>query len=370
MRRLLASVGASVLVLGGFLLVVGPARLVGQLAGVRIGVFALGLVAVLVALGLWSEASRRLFAAFDTPIPRRRAFLAYCAGAFGKQVLPMGNAGGPAIMAYAFDREAGLGYGRALAVVVIAEFLSLAASVLLGAAGLAVLLSGDASPPELRWVGVGVALVAATLVALVVVVWYRRRHVEMTVAGVARLVRPIAGRLSPRLGDRLRPERITATLRGHYATVDAVTADRRALLWAFLLTQLGWAAFALPLYTGALALGLHLPLALVAFLVPTAGLATVVPLPGGLGGVEVALAGLLTALAGIDLAVAGAVVVLYRLCSFWFFVMIGGIGASMAAVGVGELPAPLEESPPVPGDARADRRGGDGEAGIRPEDPR
>lgn len=102
--------------------------------------------------------------------------------------------------------------------------------------------------------------------------------------------------------------------------------------------------FAVPLYTGALALGVRVPLALVLFLVPVAGLATVVPLPGGLGGFEVALAGLLAALAAVDLTSAGAVVILYRLCSFWFFVLVGGIAASMSAVGVRELAAPLDPS--------------------------
>ena len=41
------------------------------------------------------------------------------------------NAGGPAVMAYAFDREVGLGYGRSLAIIVVAEFLSLVSSLVL-----------------------------------------------------------------------------------------------------------------------------------------------------------------------------------------------------------------------------------------------
>jgi uncharacterized protein (TIRG00374 family) len=347
MRRLLVSVGASVAVLVGFLFVLGPSRLADQLAGAHVGVFALGLVAVVAALGCWSEASRRLFAAFGTPISRRRAFVAYGAGAFGKQVLPMGNAGGPAVMAYAFDRETDLGYSRTLAVIVVAEFLSLVASLVLGVAGIALLVSFGSAGSGLRWIGLGVLLIAAVLTALSVVVWYRRRHVAMAVDGIARLVCPVVGRLSSRLADRLRPERVDDGLRRYYATFDAVMADRRAVLYAFVLTQLGWVLFALPLYTGALALDVRLSPALVVFLVPTAGLATVVPLPGGLGGVEVVLAWLLASLAGIDLVTAGAVVVLYRLCSFWFFVLVAGISASVAAVGVGELPAALEVPPRI-----------------------
>lgn len=350
MRRLLASFGAALLVLGGFLLVLGPARLARQLAGANLGLFALGLVAILAALGCWSDASRRLFVASDTPLSRRRAFVAYGTGAFGKQVLPMGNAGGPAVMAYAFDREVDLGYSRTLAVIVVAEFLSLLASVVLGLTGVVVLLWVESPATGLRWLGAGVVLVGAVLAALGTVVWYRRRHVAMAVAGVARLLRPVVIRVSPARADRLHPERVDAGLRRYYATVDAVVADRRAVVAAFALTQVGWVFFAIPLWTGARALGVQVPLALVLFLVPIAGLATVFPLPGGLGGFEVALAGLLTALAAVDLTSAGAVVILYRLCSFWFFVLVGGVAASVSAVGVRELAAPLDPSTDGPGE--------------------
>lgn len=344
MRRLLVSFGAAVLILGAFLLVLEPARLARQLAGANIGIFALGLVSVLVALGCWGEASRRLFVPFDTPLSRRRALVAYGAGAFGKQVLPMGNAGGPAVMAYAFDREVDLGYSRSLAVIVVAEFLSFVSSLLLGFVGIVILLLFSSSGADLWWLGVGMVLVGAALLALSIVVWYRRRHVGLAVAGIARLLVPVVDRVSPARAEGLRPERVEATLGRYYETFDTVVGDRRAVLYAYVLSQLGWVFFALPLYTAALALGVRLPLALALFLVPVAGLATVFPLPGGLGGVEVALAGLLAVLAAIDLTTAGAVVILFRLCTFWFFVLVCGIAVSMAAVDVSELSAPIEVS--------------------------
>ena len=337
MRRRLLSLGAAVVLLAGFLLVLGPERLARQLAGANLAIFALGLVAIVLALLCWSEASRRLFVAFDTPLSRRGAVAAYGAGAFGKQVLPMGNAGGPAVMAYAFDREVNLGYSRSLAVIVVAEFLSLLASLVLGFVGIVFLLLFSSADPALRWLGVGVVLVGAALAALSVVVWYRRHHVGLAVTGIAQLLAPVVGRISPARAERLRPDRVSANLQRYYETFDAVLRDRRAVLYAFALSQAGWLFFALPLYTGARALGVDVALALALFLVPAAGLATVFPLPGGLGGLEVALAGLLAALATIDLTTAGAVVILFRLCSFWFFVLVCGSAASMAAVGVREL---------------------------------
>jgi uncharacterized protein (TIRG00374 family) len=301
-------------------------------------------VAILAALACWSEGTRRLFRAADVDLSRRRAFLAYGAGAFGKQVLPMGNAGGPAVMAYAYDRQANLGYSRTLAVVVTAEFLSLVASVCIALVGVGLLLAFDPSVTTLRFLGVGIAIVAGGLLALGVGVWYRRRHVTLGVIGLAHVVHPLLDRVAPRLAARVHPTDVAGSVERCYASIDAVTADRRAVVVAFALTLLGWLCFALPLYTAALALGSPLSLALVLALVPAAGLATVVPLPGGLGGFELILAGLLSALAGTDLTTAGAVVILYRLCSFWFFVLVGGLCATASAVGLRQLSTPLEAS--------------------------
>lgn len=342
MRRVAISSVAAVLLFAGFLYVLGPARLAAQLAGADPAVFALGLLGVVLALACWSEATRRLFRSSGAAFSSRRAFVAYGTGAFGKQVLPMGNAGGPAVMAYAFDREARLGYSRALAVVVVTEFLSLAASIVLATVGIVVLLSQGAPAGAVRWLGVGVAIVAVLLALLSLVVWYRRAGVTAALASGVALVQPTVAAVAPGIATRLDPERVATGLERYYATVDEVVADRRSVLVAAGLTQLGWVLFVLPLYTSGLALGVQLPIALVLFLVPAAGLATAFPLPGGLGGLEIALAALLTALSVLELAESGAVVVLYRLCAFWFFVFVGGVCAFVATASVPDLADSLD----------------------------
>lgn len=360
MRRIGVSFAIAVALLAGFLYVLGPTRLAGRLAGADLAVFAVGLVAVLLALACWSEGTRVLFRSSGARLSPRRSFVAYGTGAFGKQVLPMGNAGGPAVMAYAYDRETRLGYSRSLAVIVVAELLSLAASILLGLVGVVVLVAGGARTGSIRWLALGMAVIAVLVAALSAVVWYRRAGVTAALASGAGLVSPTVARVAPGIASRLDPDRVTAGLERYYATVESVVADRGALLRAALLTQLGWVLFVVPLYTGALALGVRLPIALVAFLVPAAGLATLFPLPGGLGGLEIVLAAVLGSLATLELAEAGAVVVAYRLASFWFFVFVGGSCALVGSASVPELVesfeapvAALDESAAAPEDESA-----------------
>lgn len=339
MKRTLAAFGVSLALLAGFVVALDPVRLLVHLERTTPWLFALGLVAVLAALVCWSLAMRELLAAAGDRVSVWRAFVAYGTSMFGKQVLPMGHVGGPALVAYTFDRETTLDYNGTLAVVTVAEFLNLAASLVLAVAGVCYLALFAPPTPVLRALGVGVGAVAAVVVGLVVAFRYRRGAVSLVVAGCAGLLRATLGRLSSRVAARVAPERVRAGLDRYYGRIDALATDRRALLAAFALTQVGWLCFAAPLYTGALALGVNVPLALVLFVVPASGLATIIPLPGGLGGIELVLAGVLVALAGVDVAAAAAVVVLYRLCSYWFLVLVGGVSTVFSATTVRELAA-------------------------------
>lgn len=337
MKRSLITFGASIALLVGSLFALDPTALLEQLVRTDLGVFALGLPAVLLSLVCWSQAFRRLLAASGGPLSSRRAFFAYGTAMFGKQVLPMGQAGGPAIMAYTFDREVSLGYNRTFAVVSVAEFLSVTASSTLAVVGVVYLLLYTSTVPGIRVLQFGVLVFAAAIVLFAAVFWYRRNTVERAVAGTAVLLRLSVGRLSRRLGAALAPERVDAEIGRYYETVDEVVADRRAVLVAYGLIQTGWVLFTVPLYTGALALGIRLPIALVLFVVPAAGLATVAPLPGGLGGFEIVLGAILVALTGHELALVAAIVLLYRLCSYWFMVFVGGASSAYSATTVRDL---------------------------------
>lgn len=324
MKRTLAGFVIAFALLGAVAATFDVAAVGRHLAGADLAVFALGPLFVLASLGCWSESQRRLLVASGRTLGAGPAARAYAVGVFGKQVLPMGHAAGSAVMTYAVERVDAAGYDRTLAVVAVADFLSLAASVLVAVVGLLYLLVGAPPSPTVRTLQAGVLFAVGGLLALAAVFRYRQSAVTHGVRGITRLVRRTAGRLSPRIDGALAPERVDAGLERFYETFDAVTGDRRALAEAFALVLAGWLLFAVPLYTSALAVGVRLPPALTLFLVPAAGVTTAVPLPGGLGGFELVLGGVLVALTAVPVPEAAAVVLLYRLCSFWFTLLVGG----------------------------------------------
>ncbi|MDY6780367.1 MAG: lysylphosphatidylglycerol synthase domain-containing protein, partial [Halobacteria archaeon] len=60
------------------------------------------------------------------------------------------------------------------------------------------------------------------------------------------------------------------------------------------------------------------------------------PLPGGLGSVEITLAIVLASLTALSLTQASAVALLYRICVYWFVLVLGGLSLSYLSVGMYE----------------------------------
>lgn len=348
MRRAVLGFAIAAAAMAAFLLVLDPAAIWAVLRDVSLPQFALGLVAVLLAVACWAESMRRVLLAAGGTLDVPRGFAAYGTGMLAKQILPMGNAGGPAIMAYAIDREADLTFDRTLAVVTIGDFLGLLATVVLAFVGIAYVV---VTLPPTRIVDaalIGVVVFAAVFLSIAYLLVARRRTLRLLVLGVARLLRDTVGRLSGRLAAALSPAAVDASLERYFATVDEAATQRRAMLVAAGLALLGWTLFAVPLYTSAAAVGVPLSFGLVLFVVPVGGLATAVPLPGGIGGVEFAVTGMLLAVTTIDPAVAAAIVLLYRLCVYWFLLLVGVASLAITATSLRTIAADVAAEPSLP----------------------
>lgn len=328
------------LAIWGFLTVVGPARVAAELRVVDVSILAVGFVSVVTALGCWSEAVRRLLASLDHPTGGFRYRRAYLAGEFLKQVIPLGQSAGPVLLAYTVSRKVGTPYERTLAATSVFAFLNVTASLVLAVGGLGLLVATDRGPSGtlLRSALVAVSVIAAVLVGVLVLTLYRRSLLEAGVVRLTSLVRSIVGRFSPRVEATLAPATVRALLETYTAALDRLRGQRRRVFSAAALACAGWTFFLLPMYTSFLALGEAVPFTLVVFVVPVVTLFNVVPLPGGLGGFEVAMAAVFAVLGVIPVPTATAAVFLFRLSNYWFLLLLGGVAAASLSVGVSDPP--------------------------------
>lgn len=336
MARTLLGLLVGAVVLAAFVLAVDAAAVARLVVGADPLPFLLSFPAVLVALGFRSEAYRRLVRAAGSGLSVGRGFGTYGASTFVKQVVPLGHVGGPAVVAYAYDRATGLGYDRTMAISTVGEAISLFTSVGLTVLGV-VLVATRAEGAEGGLLFTLAAIMVAGTVSGTAVVLYRRAFVGRLARGAARGLAVTVGRLSPRVRRATAPDSVDAGVARYYRTLDGVGADRPAVAAAVALTAAAWVLYATPLYLCAVAVGLDVGVGVAFVLVPAGGIATVIPLPGGLGGYEVGMAGGLVLLAGVDPAGAAAAVLLYRLAGYWLLVLVGGVAAALTDVTAPDL---------------------------------
>ncbi|ELZ20324.1 hypothetical protein C475_21162 [Halosimplex carlsbadense 2-9-1] len=341
--RVLLGFALALLAVGGFLWVVGPRQVLDELAGVEPVTYAAGFLAVVAAFYCWSEALRRLLASVGHGVDGPRYRAAFMSGEFLKQIVPMGHSGGPVFVSYAVSRETDAPYEAALAAATVVELVNIAASMGLAGVGLGVILLTSDGPitPLFAALLVGFAVAVVALGGAALLVYSRRALVERLVLRAAGAGRATVGRLSARARTALAAERVAATFGTYYAAFDRALADRAEVRRAAVFSLAGWALFLAPMYTSFRAIGEPVSYALVLFVVPVLSLVNVVPLPGGLGGFEVALAAVVVALVGLDLPAATAGVFLYRLSNYWFVVLLGGLAAGWVSTRLADVPSPL-----------------------------
>ncbi|PSQ01999.1 TIGR00374 family protein [Halobacteriales archaeon QS_5_68_33] len=280
---------------------------------------AAGCASTAVGLVSWAKAWQVVLGVVGIPVRFRKLVVTYYAATFANYVTPLGQAGGEPFIAYVLARDTDASYEDSLASVVTADLLNLLPFFTFAAVGMGVLLVRTTLPDEVRGVAVALVVFAVGVPAGAAAGWRVRKRLGRL---VVRLVAPVVRRTR-----FFSVEGVRRRLRELNEAFERIAADPQALTHALIYSYVGWLFFALPLYFAALTVGEPIGLLLVFFIVPASTLAGLTPSPGGLGGVTAALVALLGVLAGFSSATGYAVATVYRLASYWFAVLVGGLAA-------------------------------------------
>lgn len=285
--------------------------------------------AVLVGLGMLALRAALVYRLLEPVDGSVRGFAfgtAYLSGYFARSALPWSRSTGTPITAYLLTRPSDASFEDNLAVVAAAEAFNVLTSLVVAVVG--VLLVATLGGGSLSGVSTSVALLTAggLVVAVLVAVVFERGLARSVTVGATGRLEFAAGRL-PGLSPGHVEGILTARIDGFFQTLEAIQASRRTLAAAFTIGVISWLFNAAPLYFVLVALGVDVPFALVLVCAPLASFGGVVPLPGGSGGVEVVLAGLLVATAGLSAGVATAAAILYRLSTYWAHLVLCGVVA-------------------------------------------
>ncbi|MDY6766278.1 MAG: flippase-like domain-containing protein, partial [Candidatus Nanohaloarchaea archaeon] len=237
-------------------------------------------------------------------------------------VTPLGQFGGEPCIAYLLSRDSAIRIEESFGAVLAADIINTVPFFTFSFLGIVIFLfyfplGGTVSFLLKAVIGLTV-LVAAAFLA----VWRYR-------ATTLRLLEALGTRLAAGIdhmevdGDSLKERG-----EGFYTVFEELLAERRTIGVALAVAHLSSLLSVAALYLLLLSLGVDAPTSALLFILPASMLAGYLPLPGGLGGIELVLAGLLNAVAGVALPVASAAALLYRLFTYWLGMMfLGGVAA-------------------------------------------
>lgn len=321
----MVALGVSVLLLVLLVVAVGWEAVLGSIGRASLSIYAFAFLAVAACLGLRCLVWHRVLSVVDRRRPYWLVGGVFLTAMFAKYVTPYGQVtsgvGVAAIVSRFYDSE----YEEGLAATVGADFLNYLPYYTFGAVGVGYVLLVH-SPPLAVDRYLPAAVVAVGVLCLLAVALWSTRGLHRTVAlRSLDAVRGLVARVSSDAARHLRRENVRSRFEGFTTTLELISRDRSAMAAALAYAHLGWLGLAAALYVTALAVGVPIPVGIALLCVALSKFGFLVPTPGGVGGVEVALAAALSFLVPMDVAVATAVAILFRFAAYWFTVLLGGV---------------------------------------------
>lgn len=326
-RRALLALGLALVVLAVFVLAVGWEDVYLATARASLDIYGLAFVGCLFMLISRSRVWYILLSRVDERRPYWLVGSVFLTAMFAKYVTPYGQVTSGVGMAAVVSRYYESAYEESLAAILSADFLNYVPYYTLGGGALAYLLFVDALPASL---GAYLLIAGAGVLGLalmVIAIWWGRASVKRTVVNAGRRFRAAIVERSPRIARVLSRENIRSRFQGFSATLGLLSKDRETIVIAAIWAHLAWLGLAGALFSSALAVGVQLSISVTFLSLALSKAGFVIPTPGGVGGVEIALAGVLYLLSPMGVATATAVAILYRFSTYWFTVLLGGISS-------------------------------------------
>lgn len=312
-------------------------RVVSAVVGADPLMLAVGVVAATAGLVCWSESMRHLLPPGSAAVSRRRSFLVYATGSLVRRVMPLGYAGSMGVLAVLFGREVSLPFDRSLASVSAAEFVNMIVSTALAVLGVLLLVLFGPPSPYVRWLAIGaLGVVVGGGIAGTLLV-YRAELIGRSAGATASRLAAVARRLPGLRSGRVPTEPIERGVERYVSALSTISSRRRAVAVSVGYSLLAWSALVAALYASGLAVGYRVPIAVALIVVPVGGYASILPVPGGLGGYELGVAGAIALLGGIDVATALAATLLFRVCTYWFVIGVGLVTSAALSIDVRTL---------------------------------
>ncbi|MCJ7479103.1 MAG: flippase-like domain-containing protein [Candidatus Nanohaloarchaeota archaeon QJJ-7] len=251
---------------------------------------------------------------------------------FANSVTPLGQFGGEPFIAYIVSRDADIPIEEGFGAVLAADMINSVQFFTLTFLGILVFLVYFPMGPVVSFVLKLVIVLVGLLALGFVFIWNYRDKTLGLLRWVGQKVEAFMVLLG--LEKKVDEEELVSKGSNFYAVLERLLGRRKEVAKALAFSHLSGLMAVGGLYLLILSLGFDAPKSALLFVLPASMLAGYLPLPGGLGGIEVALMALLTGIAGVPAAVASAAALLHRSATYWMTLLVGGFYSSRLSVDI------------------------------------
>lgn len=317
--RIALGLAISLILLGSLLYIAGPSQVIERLSGTSIHVAILAILTGVLILALRSVVAGSLYHRTTQKSILKRFYGFYLFIGFWRAVLPGGFASGSVVVAYLFHRTLEIEFERVLGAFTATEIINSAISLVVVGSGAAVLAISSPQISVFVLAVLGLAILSVGVVGGIIF----RYTIETNKQSVIRKL-PVIVQYRRFAGDLT-----DFRLRVYRDALSSILSNRDALVFAIITTVL-YLTIAIGLLSATVhVVGGSVSIFVVLVALPTSRLGGLIPMPGGLGGVDSALTGLLVILGTLSIETAIAATLLYRLSTFWTGSVLGILAGSV-----------------------------------------
>lgn len=320
-------------ILGLLLYFVGVDGLISELQQADAPTVGLVVLVTLGWLAAWGFGLRTVLGVLGVEVSAVKSFFILNGAMFSNNVTPFGQAGGEPITALLISKMTDTEYERGLAAIASVDSLNFVPSITLALGGAAFYATRTSFGRRLQLATAAIVALSLAVPILGFVGWRKRRTIRNT---VGRLLAPALQRVARFVPAdvSLSRENVEKRIGQFFDSIERVATDRRGLALTLTASTVGWTFQMVALWLAFVAIGSPVPFSVLLFAIPVGAIAGATPLPGGAGGIEIVLVGVLSAVPGVAIGseTALAAVVIFRGAIYWVPVVIGGGVVSLVGV--------------------------------------
>jgi uncharacterized protein (TIRG00374 family) len=321
-------------ILGLLLYLVGIDGFVQELRGADTETVALIVIVTLGWLAAWGYGLRTVLDVLGVDASFVKSFFILNGAMFSNNVTPFGQAGGEPVTALLISKVTDAEYERGLAAIASVDSLNFIPSIVLALGGAGFYATQTSFGRRLRLATGAIVVLSVAVPVLGFVGWRHRNALRRAIARMLAPILRLVTRVAP-VDVALSRETLETRVGEFFDSIGRVATNRRGLTLALAASTAGWVCQMVALWLAFAAIGNPIPFAVLLFVVPVGAIAGVTPLPGGAGGIEAVLVGLLVSLPGVGVGsgTALAAVAIFRGAIYWVPIAIGGGVVSVVGVG-------------------------------------